>query len=87
MLTALMWILQKFIKRNLITIFFFLEELSKLFCKISTVRTTQGHRGDKEMKEQQREVKECFLYVFVNIKMISYTPINGMQKFIGKFVG
>ena len=49
-----------FIKRNLITIFFFLDELSKLFCKISTVRTTQDHRGDKEMKEQQREVKECF---------------------------
>ena len=23
-----------------------------------------------------------FLYVFVNIKMISYTPINGMQKFL-----
>ncbi|CAH3139172.1 unnamed protein product, partial [Porites lobata] len=27
-------------------------------CKISTVRTTQGHRGDKEMKEQQRELND-----------------------------
>lgn len=36
----------------------FKDELSKLFCKISTVRTTQGHRGDKEMKEQQRELND-----------------------------
>ncbi|CAH3017184.1 unnamed protein product [Porites evermanni] len=36
----------------------FKDELSKLFCKISTVRTTQGHLGDKEMKEQQRELKD-----------------------------